>query len=153
MNIDYCHPDEAFLRTIDVHGLLPQQEPFVFISALTALGRSHVVTETAVGSRCRLVSNGMMTTAGMIEMMAQTCAARVGYINKFILKRGVVPGLLAAVRGMSVSGHPRIGQTAVTSVVIEASAFGMTSARAEISAGGETMAVAEIRLADAPAAI
>lgn len=86
MNIDYCHPDEAFLRTIDVHELLPQQEPFVFISALTALGRSHVVTETAVGSRCRLVSNGMMTTAGMIEMMAQTCAARVGYINKFILE-------------------------------------------------------------------
>ena len=31
MAIDYLHPNEAFLRNIDIHELLPQQEPFVMV--------------------------------------------------------------------------------------------------------------------------
>ena len=34
MTIDYQQPDEAFLRDIDIHELLPQQEPFVMVSRL-----------------------------------------------------------------------------------------------------------------------
>ena len=45
---DPRQPSEAFLRSIDVHELLPQQEPFVMISRLVAFDMVRTVTETDI---------------------------------------------------------------------------------------------------------
>lgn len=43
----------------------------------------------------------------MIENIAQTCAARIGYVNKYILKKGIQIGVIAAVRDLKFLAHPK----------------------------------------------
>ena len=54
--LDYTQPTEEFLRSIDVHELLPQQEPFVMISRLTQFDMLRTVTETGSGARISVKS-------------------------------------------------------------------------------------------------
>ena len=41
-------PTEAFLRQIDIHELLPQQEPFVMVGTLIHFDQVRTVTETII---------------------------------------------------------------------------------------------------------
>ena len=45
------NPDEKSLRAIDIHTLLPQQEPFVMVDTLTGFSREGITTETVVPFR------------------------------------------------------------------------------------------------------
>ena len=88
-DIDYRHPSEDVLRSIDIHTLLPQQEPFVMIDTLVAFDELTTVTETTINERRMFVADSVMSEAGIIENIAQTCAARIGYVNKYILKEDI----------------------------------------------------------------
>lgn len=86
---DYTHPTETFLRSIDIHTLLPQQEPFVMIGTLTAFTERTIATETVVRADNLFVVDGQLSAPGLIENIAQTCAARIGYANVYIYIRKV----------------------------------------------------------------
>ena len=144
---DYAHPTEAELRGIDVHTLLPQQEPFVMVSTLAHFDETTTTTETTVRPDNLFVDDGALRTTGMIENIAQTCAARIGYYNKYILKAGVQIGVIGAVRKMKVSGHPHVGQQFRTNVTVVEELLGMTLANAEITCEGKTLATAQLKLA------
>lgn len=145
--IDERHPSETFLRSIDVHTLLPQQEPFVMIGTLVGFDASTVVTETTIKEDNLLADDGLFTTAGMTENIAQTCAARIGYYNKYILRKGVQIGVIGAVRKMHVAGHPRVGDTIRTTVSVVQELLGMTLADATITLNGNVIVTAQIKLA------
>ena len=100
--MDYTQPAESFLRSIDVHELLPQQEPFVMISRLTHFDKLRTVTETIISEDNIFVENGCFTASGLMENIAQTCAARIGYVNKYILKKGIQIGFIGAIRNMQI---------------------------------------------------
>lgn len=144
---DYSHPTETLLRSIDVHTLLPQQEPFVMVDTLTQFDGTTTATETLVRPDNLFVDDDALRTTGMIENIAQTFAARIGYYNKYILKTGVQIGVIGAVRKMMVSGHPHVGQQFRTTVTVVQELLGMTLANAEITCEGETLATAQIKLA------
>ena len=80
-------PTQSFLQSIDIYTLLPQQEPFVMVGALTCYYDKDVQTCTKINDDNLFTVGGRFATAGMIENIAQTCAARIGYVNKYILKR------------------------------------------------------------------
>ena len=134
--IDYNNPGEDFLRTIDIHTLLPQQEPFVMVCRLTHYDPDNI-----------FVDNGAFSTTGLIENIAQTCAARIGYVNKYILKKGVQIGVIGAVRKLRVNGHPKAGDTIVTKVSIIEELLGMTLAMATVSRGDDLLVSTQIKLA------
>ena len=110
--------DGDFLRSVDIHEVLPQQEPFVMVGALTQL-----------------------------ENIAQTCAARVGFYNKYILHKDVQVGFIGAVRNFVVYSLPAVGSVIETRVDILEDVFGMTMADAQVRCGEELLATAEIKLA------
>ncbi len=147
MSIDYINPDEKFLRSIDVHGILPQQEPFVMIGTITRFDTTTISTETVVKSTNLFVNANKLCTTGMIENIAQTCAARIGYVNKYILKKSVQIGVIASVRGMVVYSNPYVGDTIATTVKIVGQVLGMMLAEATVSCGGLLLAKTQIKLA------
>ena len=147
VDIDVNNPSAAFLSTIDIHTLLPQQEPFVMIGRLTHYDESSVTTATDIAADNIFVDNGELCTAGMIENIAQTCAARIGYVNKYILKKGVQIGVIGAVRKLKVSAHPRVGDTIETTVDIIEELLGMTPAMATVTCKGEELVRTQIKLA------
>ncbi len=146
-DIDYHNPGKEFLHNINVHDLLPQQEPFVMVSRLAHYDDSSVTTETDIATDNIFVDDGALSTAGMIENIAQTCAARIGYVNKYILKKGVQIGVIGAVRKFRVNSHPKAGSTIVTTVNIIEELLGMTLAMATVSCGDDVLATTQIKLA------
>jgi predicted hotdog family 3-hydroxylacyl-ACP dehydratase len=83
----------------------------------------------------------------MIENIAQTCAARIGYVNKYILKKAVQIGFIGAIRNLEVTDLPEVGQQITTIVDVIEEVFGMTLASAVIKQGNRTLMTTEMKIA------
>ena len=140
-------PTEEFLRGIDIHELLPQQEPFVMISSLVRFDMQTTVTETIVSADNMFVEDGVFTAPGIVENIAQTCAARIGYVNKYILKKGIQLGFIGAIRDLKVKQLPKVGDTIMTSISVIDSVFGMTLVDAVVLNNGAEVASAQMKIA------
>lgn len=145
-NMDTSKPTEEFLRSIDIHEILPQRDPFVMIDTMVHFEMSNTTTETTIRESNIFVTDGVFTASGLIENIAQTCAARVGYVNKYILLKGVEIGFIGAVRNFVVHRLPAVGQVITTKVDILQDIFGMTLANATVTCEGELVAETEIKL-------
>lgn len=145
--LDYTKPTEEFLRSIDVHELLPQQEPFVMISRLTQFDMLRTVTETTITEDNIFVDNGCFTASGLIENIAQTCAARIGYVNKYILKKGIQIGFIGAIRNLQIHDLPKVNDTITTTVDVQEEIFGMTLANSTVQLGKNILVTAEMKIA------
>ena len=138
---------ETFLRGIDIHTLLPQQEPFVMVDCLIQIDEKSFATETVVKAENIFVDDGRLSASGLIENIAQTCAARIGFVNKYILKKGIQIGFIGAVRNLEVVKLPKVGQTITTKVEVVEEVFGMTLANATVTCEGETLVTTEMKIA------
>ena len=137
---------EDFLRQLDVHELLPQQEPFVMIGTLAHFDEVRTVTETTISADNIFVDDGRFSASGLIENVAQTCAARIGFVNKYILGNGIQIGVIGAVRKLVINSLPAVGQTITTTVEIVSEVFGMTLAKATVTCDGEELLTTEIKI-------
>lgn len=137
---------EDFLRQIDVHELLPQQEPFVMIGAMTYFDEARTVTETTISADNIFVDDGLFSASGLIENVAQTCAARIGFVNKYLYNNGIQIGVIGAVRKLVINSLPASGQTITTTVDIVSEVFGMTLAKATVTCDGEELLSTEIKI-------
>ncbi len=140
-------PTEEFLRGIDIHELLPQQEPFVMISSLVRFDMQTTVTETIISADNLFVEDGVFTAPGIVENIAQTCAARIGYVNKYILKKGIQLGFIGAIRDLKVKDLPKVGDTITTTISVIDSVFGMTLVDAVVLNNGAEVASAQMKIA------
>jgi len=138
---------EELLRSIDIHNVLPQQEPFVMVDTLTKFKIESSTTETTVRDSNIFVENGMFSESGTIENIAQTCASRIGFYNKYILLKDVQVGYIGAVRDFRISRKAKVGEMLTTTVDVLEEIFGMTLASAKVCVGEETIATAQIKLA------
>ena len=130
-----------------VHELLPQQEPFVMISRLVAFDMVRTVTETDIKDANIFIEDGEFCPSGLIENIAQTCAARIGYANKYIFKKGIQIGFIGAIRNLEIFERPKVGEMITTTVDVKEEVFGMTLASAKIMIGHRTLVETEIKIA------
>lgn len=107
---------EGKMDAIDCRELLPQGAPYVMVDVLTRHAEGMTVTELTVAPDNYFVAGGKMCGAGLVENMSQSCAARIGYINKYIRKSIPRPGVVAAIKTLEVHGEPMVGETVVTRV-------------------------------------
>ena len=133
-------------QTYDILDLIPQRPPMVMVDRL--LHCDPVVTETefTVREENILVENGRMSACGLVENIAQTCAARMGYIN---LSKGeaVRVGVIGALRDMEIHVLPAVGSTITTRIEVSDEVFGMTLAQAESRCGDTLLASGTIKIA------
>lgn len=147
MEFDFKNPTRDLLCSIDVHELLPQQEPFVMVGKLIHFDERTTETETEIKADNIFVDEGLFSASGLIENIAQTCAARIGYVNKFILKKGIQLGFIGAIRNLEVKTLPQVGDTITTRVDVLENVFGMTLANAEVTCDGKSLVTTEIKIA------
>ena len=133
-------------RDIDIHELLPQQEPFIMIGSLAHFDMKDTVSVTLINDNI-LVDNGQFTASGIIENIAQTCAARIGYINKYIHKKGIQLGFIGAIRKLKLFRLPMVGETIVTRISVQEEIFGMILVSAKVSIDNEIVAESEMKIA------
>lgn len=135
------------LEKIDIHELLPQQEPFVMVGMLTHFDERVTTTQTVIREDNIFVENGFFTASGIIENIAQTCAARIGYVNKYILQKGIQFGFIGALRNLTLHRLPSIGEKITTSIEVIEEVFGMTLVKANVISGDSMIATSEMKIA------
>ena len=132
---------------IDVHTLLPQQEPFVMIDQLLHFDEVTTTTRFTVREDHLYVEDGRLNACALIENIAQTCAARMGYINHYIYKKQVQLGFIGSVKNLVVKRVPLLGETLTTTIKVMEEIMKLTLVQAEIKVGNETIVTAEMKIA------
>jgi predicted hotdog family 3-hydroxylacyl-ACP dehydratase len=131
---------------INVLDILPQRPPFVMIDTLLYCDRETTKTALLVREENIFCDNGHLSESGLIENIAQTCAARIGYINKSICCDTVKLGFIGAIRDMEIFRLPKTGEQLVTRIDTLEEIFRMTLVQAHIQAGDEPIASCEMKI-------
>lgn len=131
---------------VDVHTLLPQQEPFVMIDRLVHYDPVRTVTTLEVRADNIFVDNGHLSVAGINENIAQTCAARMGYISRSSGER-VKIGVIGAITGFSVNRTPLTGEVLTTTIDVVQEVFQVTLVHATVRVGEDVIAETDLKIA------
>ncbi len=109
----------------DILSLIPQREPFVMISQF--LYSDEKITRTALQIREGniFVENGVFTAPGLVENIAQTAAARIGYVCKQE-KKPVPIGYIGAVQNLEIIALPGINDEIKTEITVKNEIFNVT---------------------------
>lgn len=134
-------------RDINILELLPQRPPFVMVDHLLDYSETQTTCCLLVRSDNVLLENGCLASAGLIEHIAQTCAARLGYYNIYILKTGVRLGFIGEVKDLNILHLPREGELLETTITVLQDIFDVTLVSAEVRVGTEVIATTGLKIA------
>lgn len=128
----------------DILTLLPQRPPFVMVDTLLSADPAGALSAFLVREDNIFTEKGCFLTGGLLENMAQTCAAH----RASLAPQGtaVRQGVIGAVSRMQVFRLPRVGETLHTRIRITAQIGGMSKAEAEIHIAQELIATASLSI-------
>lgn len=131
---------------IDILTLLPQRPPFVMVDALTHFTEAVTRTRMQVREDNIFVENGALNEAGIIENIAQTCAVRMGYINKFLQADKVKLGFIGAIKNLVIEALPQTGDVLHTTVEVVSEVFALTLVNAKVEVNEQLISSCEMKI-------
>lgn len=134
-------------ENIDILTLLPQRSPFIMIDKLLSCDKIFTKTRLLVREDNIFVEQGRLTSQGLIENIAQTCAARMGYINQYVYKENIKLGFIGSIKNLQIVRTPHIGETLETTIEVEEEVFQMTLVNATIKINDEVIVTSEMKIA------
>ena len=137
----------SLFNDIAASEVLPQREPFVFVDRLIHYDERETVTTFLVPADHLLVEDGHLTAAGILENMAQSSAARIGYLCKYILHVPVRIGYIGAIKKFRVHRLPAVGETMTTTILFREDVFGISLVDAVVRIGEDLIAEASLKTA------
>lgn len=106
----------------DIITYIPQRYPMVMLSSLIHADQKEVRTSLKIEDDNIFVENGHLMAPGIVENMAQSVAARAGYMAK--LQNSEVPlGFIGAIQNLEIIELPKVGETIDTTVFLEHEIF------------------------------
>lgn len=125
--------------------LIPQRPPFVMIDRLLSYSETCTTTGFTIKDDNIFVSRGVFREPGLVENIAQTAAARAGYIAH-AEKKPVLVGYIGAVNRLQVFSLPQTGDELMTVVTIENQIFDVTLISGKISCGDQLIAQCSMKI-------
>ena len=136
------------LEAIDVLTLLPQRPPFVMIDCLTHFDDVLTASRFQVkADNIFMGDDGVLNSCALAENIAQTCAARMGYINQYILKDKVKLGFIGDIKHLKIWREARAGEELRTEIEVMQEVLQMTLVKARVKVGEETIVTADMKIA------
>ena len=134
------------IEEITLNELLPQRPPFVMIDRLVSCDEVFAVTELTIRKDNIFVEDERLTSSGLIENIAQTCAARIGFLN---LNAGgtVKIGVIGAISNLDIVRTPKVGEKLMTTIELISEVFQMTLVDAVVRIGDEEIVHASMKIA------
>lgn len=134
------------IEEITLNELLPQRPPFVMIDRLVSCDAVFAVTELLIREDNIFVEDERLTSAGLVENIAQSCAARIGYLN---LNAGgsVKIGVIGSINNLSIVRTPKVGEKLVTTIELVSEVLNLTLVDAVIRCNGEEIVSASMKIA------
>ncbi len=134
------------LEEIDILELIPQRQPMLMIDKLTSFDKIITATKLTVREDNIFFEDGKFYEAGIIENFAQTCAARMGYINKFLNNQEVRLGFIGAIKNLNIHFFPELGDEIETTIEVMNEYFNITLVNAKSVCHGKVIAECEMKI-------
>ena len=129
--------------------LIPQRPPMVMVDRLLRCDEYQSVATLNIRENMLFSDNGHFSAAGMIENMAQTAAARIGWLmkEKTGSENAMVPmGVIGSVKNFRLHFNPAVGSDLVTTVRVEHEMFMATVVTGKVEVNGQLAAEAELQI-------
>jgi len=133
-------------ENINILELLPQKPPFIMVDKMLHFDKVFTVTGMKIVADNLFVENGFLTEAGVVENIAQTCAARMGYINKYLCADNVKIGFIGSIKDLVFEALPKVGDELKTTVEVVSEIFAITLVNAKVEVGDKLMASCEMKI-------
>jgi predicted hotdog family 3-hydroxylacyl-ACP dehydratase len=131
---------------IDIKKLLPQGEAFLFVDSLIFADLQNCITEFTVKEGCLFVEDGNLLESGIIENMAQTCAAQIGYLNSVVNDGDVKKGFIGAIKNLNIYASPSVNEKIRTTLVVIADVMGVKLVNLEVKSDRCKFADCEMKI-------
>lgn len=129
----------------DILPYIPQRSPFVMVDTLETCDGEGATTSFSINEDNIFIQNGRLRESALVENIAQTAAARIGYICS-TENKPVPVGFIGAVQQLRINALPAVGETLNTSILIKNQIFNATIIEGQVSCGGEEIASCEMRI-------
>lgn len=125
--------------------LIPQRAPIVMVDEFLGIDNNVSRTRFTVYNDNIFVNNGEFSECGLIEHIAQSAAARVGYIFKS--KNLPIPiGYIGSVNNFVIYQNPKVGETINTTIEIIQEVFNITLIQAYCHIDGKEIASCRMKI-------
>lgn len=129
----------------NIQDLIPQRPPFVMVDKVLAYSETGFITSLTITEENIFSANNFFNEPGLVENIAQTAAARAGYVS-MAENKPVQVGYIGAVNNLQVFKRPRIGDELITEITIENQIFDITLISGKITCDNETIAQCKMKI-------
>jgi predicted hotdog family 3-hydroxylacyl-ACP dehydratase len=134
------------LKDIPITSLIPQRPPFVMVDRVLTCEKAEAVTEFVVREDNIFLDDMVLAPAGIMENMTQSCAARMGCINRE-QKDSIKIGFIGNIRNCAIIRQPRCHETLHTYIEIVEEVLNLTRAHVTTKVGDDIIASAILTIA------
>lgn len=129
----------------DILKLIPQRPPMVMVDAFYGIEDGVSYSGLTIANNNIFCSNGTLREPGIIEHIAQSAAARVGYI--FTQKNEPVPlGFIGSVDKLNISQLPKVGSKLKTEIAVLQEIGGLTLISAHVETDNKPIADCRMKI-------
>ncbi len=129
----------------NILSLIPQQPPFVMIDQLQYSDETITRCGFRVTAENVLTIDGEFTEAGLLENIAQTAAARAGYMAR-LENKPVRMGYIGAVKNLEIFSLPKTNDVLVTEIKMEESVLNVSVISGKVWCNETLMAQCEMKV-------
>lgn len=125
--------------------LIPQRAPIVMVDEFLGIDNNVSRTRFTVYNDNIFVNNGEFSECGLIEHIAQSAAARMGYIFKS--KNLPIPiGYIGSINNFVIYQNPKVGEAINTTIEIIQEVFNITLIQAYCHIDGKEIASCRMKI-------
>lgn len=119
---------------------IPQAAPFEMIDQLVATNEQESHSQLSIREDNIFVLNGCFTEPGIIENMAQTAAAGIGY-QAIAEKQSTPPlGFIGQIKNLNIYHLPEVGSQISTEIIVENTLLNVKVLKGKVRIGQQLIA-------------
>lgn len=108
---------QPILKGEEILQLIPQRPPIVMVDAFYGIEGNSSYSGLTVEINNIFCQKGCLQEAGLIEHIAQSAAARIGYLYR-MAEKSVPMGFIGSVDKLKINRLPEIGEKLITEITI-----------------------------------
>jgi 3-hydroxymyristoyl/3-hydroxydecanoyl-(acyl carrier protein) dehydratase len=129
----------------NILAFIPQRAPFVMVDEILLSSELSTQSKFLVRADNIFVENGLLKEPGLVENIAQTAAARAGYISHMESKP-VSVGYIGAIKNLQINSFPKVGDEIITEITIENQIFNVTLIAGKIICNNKILAQCQMKI-------
>lgn len=136
---------EAIIHGEGILGLIPQRPPIVMVDSFFGIEENCSYSGLTITPDNIFCEAGKLQEPGIIEHIAQSAAARIGFI--YTRQGAQVPlGFIGSVDKLKIYNLPEVGIKLFTEITVVQEVFDITLVSAQVKAGEELIAECRMKI-------